>query len=288
MSEDRTNRRPTKQPPISSESDSSRPSGMISKDGLGMVAFASSEETDDGAWMKRAIVIGASSGIGKELAVVLSQNGFAIGLMARRFELLEELRSSLLNPTFSRRADISESSDAMAILENLIEEMGGIDLIIISSGTGFINPDLNWTMEKKTLDVNVSGFTAMANVAFRHFVQAGRGHLVGISSIQAIRGNGVAPAYGASKAFMSNYLEGLRVRARKAGLPILVSDIQPGFVDTAMAQGPGLFWVASPQKAARQIYKAIQRKAEHAYVTKRWSVIGWLLKVLPDFLYAKL
>jgi short-subunit dehydrogenase len=261
---------------------------MISKDGLGMVAFASSEETDDGAWMKRAIVIGASSGIGKELAVVLSQNGFAIGLMARRFELLEELRSSLLNPTFSRRADISESSDAMAILENLIEEMGGIDLIIISSGTGFINPDLNWTMEKKTLDVNVSGFTAMANVAFRHFVQAGRGHLVGISSIQAIRGNGVAPAYGASKAFMSNYLEGLRVRARKAGLPILVSDIQPGFVDTAMAQGPGLFWVASPQKAARQIYKAIQRKAEHAYVTKRWSVIGWLLKVLPDFLYAKL
>jgi short-subunit dehydrogenase len=87
---------------------------------------------------------------------------------------------------------------------------------------------------------------------------------------------------------MSNYLEGLRVRARKAGLPILVSDIQPGFVDTAMAQGAGLFWVASPQKAAGQIYEAIQRKAKHAYVTKRWSVIGWLLKVMPDFLYAKL
>ncbi len=176
----------------------------------------------------------------------------------------------------------------MAILENLIEEMGGVDLIIISSGTGFLNPDLNWAMEKKTLDVNVSGFTAMANVAFHHFVQAGRGHLVGISSIAAIRGSEVAPAYSASKAFMSNYLEGLRIRARKAGLPILVTDIQPGFVDTAMAQGQGLFWVASPQKAARKIYKAIQRKAKHAYVTKRWSVIGWLLKVLPDFLYFKL
>ena len=238
--------------------------------------------------MKRAIVIGASSGIGKELAVVLSQNGFAIGLMARRLDLLEELRSSLPNPAFSRQADISDTYAAMAILENLIEEMGGADLIIISSGTGFINPDLDWAAEKATLDVNVSGFAAMANVAFRHFVQAGRGHLVGISSIAAIRGNAAAPAYSASKAFMSNYLEGLRVRARKAGRAILVSDIQPGFVDTAMARGPGLFWVASPQKAARQIYKAIQRKAKHAYVTKRWSVIGWLLKVLPDFLYARL
>src|SRR5260370_2716375 len=198
------------------------------------------------------------------------------------------IRSRLPNPAFSRQADISDYSYAMAILENLIEEMGGVDLIIISSGTGFLNPDLNWAMEKKTLDVNVSGFTAMANVAFHHFVQAGRGHLVGISSIAAIRGSEVAPAYSASKAFMSNYLEGLRIRARKAGLPILVTDIQPGFVDTAMAQGQGLFWVASPQKAARKIYKAIQRKAKHAYVTKRWSVIGWLLKVLPDFLYFKL
>jgi short-subunit dehydrogenase len=251
----------------------------------GTGAFASSEK---GKWMKRAIVIGASSGIGKELAVVLSQNGFAVGLMARRIDLLEELKSNLPNFAFLRRADISDPSCAMAILENLIEEMGGVDLIIISAGTGFINPDLNWAMEKKTVDVNVCGFIAIANVAFRHFEQAGRGHLVGISSIAAIRGNGAAPAYSASKAFMSNYLEGLRVRARKTGLHILVSDIQPGFVDTAMAQGPNLFWVAPPQKAARQIYKAIQRKAKHAYVTKRWSVIGWLFKILPDFLYAKL
>src|SRR5215470_16844670 len=187
--------------------------------------------------MKRAIVIGASSGIGKEIAIALCQRGFAIGLMARRIDLLEELRSNLPNPAFSRQADISDYSCAMAILQSLIEEMGGVDLIVISSGTGFINPDLNWAMEKETLDVNVAGFAAMANVAFHHFVQAGRGHLVGISSVAAIRGSGVAPAYSASKAFVSNYLEGLRIRARNAGLPILVTDIQPGFVDTAMAQG---------------------------------------------------
>jgi short-subunit dehydrogenase len=106
-----------------------------------------------------------------------------------------------------------------------------------------------------------------------------------ISSIAAIRGSGAAPAYAASKAFMSNYLEGLRIKAFKTGLPIVVTDIQPGFVDTAMAQGQGLFWVAPPNTAALQIYKAIERKAKHAYVTRRWSIIGWLLKALPDFLY---
>jgi short-subunit dehydrogenase len=238
--------------------------------------------------MKRAIVIGASSGIGKELAIILSRNGFAVGLMARRIDLLEELRSSLPNPAFSRQADISDHAQAMAVLGDLIEEMGGVDLVVISSGTGFINPDLDWAKEKSTLDVNVVGFAGMANVAFRHFVKAGRGHLVGISSIAAIRGSGGAPAYGASKAFMSNYLEGLRISARKAGLSIAVTDIQPGFVDTAMAKGHGFFWVASPQKAARQIYDAIRRKARHAYVTKRWSVIGWLLKVLPDSIYSRL
>jgi short-subunit dehydrogenase len=238
--------------------------------------------------MKRAIVIGASSGIGRELAIVLSQDGFAVGLVARRIDLLEELRSSLPSPAFSRQADVADCSAAMAILENLIEEMGGAELVVISSGTGFINPDLDWAKEKATIDVNVVGFTAMANVAFRHFAKTGRGHLVGISSIAAVRGSGGAPAYGASKAFMSNYLEGLRISARKAGLPILVTDIQPGFVDTAMAQGHGLFWVASPQKAACQIYDAIARKARHAYVTKRWSIIGWLLRVMPEFIYSRL
>jgi short-subunit dehydrogenase len=238
--------------------------------------------------MKRAIVIGASSGIGKELAIILSQNGFWVGLAGRRIDLLEELKSDLPNPAFPKQMDISDCSDAMDLLDNLIEEMGGVDLIVISAGIGFLNSNLNWSEEKKTIDVNISGFTAMANVAFRHFVQAGRGHLVGISSIAAIRGSGQAPAYNASKAFVSNYLEGLRIRISKACLPILVTDIQPGFVDTAMAKGEGLFWVASPQKAARQIYRAIQKKAKHAYITKRWSVIGCLLRVLPGLIYSKL
>jgi short-subunit dehydrogenase len=238
--------------------------------------------------MKRAIIVGASSGIGRELAIVLSRNGYAVGVAGRRFHLLEELRKLLPGPAVSKQIDVSDANTAMGLLTDLIDEMGGLDLIVISAGIGFINTDLNWAEEKQTIDVNVSGFAAMANVAFRHFEQLGRGHLVGISSLAALRGSREAPAYNASKAFMSNYLEGLSNRAAKNGLPIVVTDIKPGFVDTEMAKGDGLFWVASPQKAARQIYKLIQRKAKQGYITKRWRLIGWLMKVMPDFVYARL
>ena len=240
------------------------------------------------SFMKRAIIVGASSGIGRELAAILSQNGYMLGLAGRRLQLLEELKNSLPGPAFSKQMDVADQDVAMKRLEELIDEMGGLDLIVISAGIGFINPDLGWVEEKQTIEVNVAGFAVMANVAFRYFVRVGSGHLVGISSIAALRGSSEAPAYNASKAFMANYLEGLRNRAIKAHIPIVVTDIQPGFVDTAMAKGEGLFWVASPQKAAAQIYTAVQRKAKRTYVTRRWRLIAWLLKTLPDSLYARL
>jgi short-subunit dehydrogenase len=238
--------------------------------------------------VKRAIIIGASSGIGRELACILSQHGYILGLTGRRLQLLEELKNHLPGPAFSRPMDVADHAAAMKGLEELIDEVGGLDLIVISAGTGCINPDLKWPEEKETIEVNVAGFAAIANVAFRHFVKVGRGHLVGISSIAALRGSRQAPAYNASKAFVSNYLEGLRNRAKMAGHAITVTDIQPGLVDTAMAKGDGLFWVAAPPKAAWQIYRAIQKKASHAYVTRRWRLIAWLLKALPDALYARL
>ena len=147
---------------------------------------------------------------------------------------------------------------------------------------------LEWAKEKETIDVNVSGFAAMANVSFEYFRGRGGGQLAGISSIAAIRGGGEAPAYNASKAFVSNYLEGLRQKACKMKLSLTVTDIQPGFVDTPMARGEGLFWVAPPKKAAKQIFDAIKNKRNHAYVTKRWRLIAWLLKLLPDRLYSRL
>ena len=238
--------------------------------------------------MKAAVIIGASSGIGKELAKILALNGYVVGLAGRRLKLLSDLQSELSSPSYIKSLDVSKPTDAMTILRELIVEMNGVDLFVISAGTGFVNPDLNWQREKETIDVNVSGFVAVANVAAEHLQTRGSGHIVGISSLAALRGSGESPAYNASKAFVSNYLEGLRHRFNKRKLPIVVTDVQPGFVDTAMAKGDGLFWVASPSKAAQQIFEAILKRKKHVYVTKRWRVVAWLLKVMPDWLYSRI
>jgi len=237
--------------------------------------------------MKKAIVVGATSGIGKELAKILAGRGYMVGLAARRGEHLLTIQKQLPSKAYVRIMDIRNVSDAEQGLTDLIAEMGGVDLVIISAGIGHLNPELDLAKELDTVATNVQGFTVVANVVFRHFLSRGRGHLVGISSISAIRGSGDAPAYSASKAFISNYLQGLAQKAAKSCPAIVVTDIQPGFVDTEMAKGEGLFWVAPAAKAAEQIYTAIERKRSHAYVTKRWRLVGWLLKGVPDFLYNK-
>ncbi len=200
--------------------------------------------------MKKALIIGASSGIGRELALTLSKHGYEIGLMARRVELLKDLQREISTKTHIGHLDISHASEAIEKVQDMVSQMKVIDLMIINAGTGFLNPKLDWLDEQKTLDVNVYGFCALAGFAFKYFSKQACGHLVGISSIGALRGNHIAPAYNASKAFMSNYLEGLRKKAFKDGIPIMVTDIKPGFVDTEMAKGEGKFWVASPRKAA--------------------------------------
>jgi short-subunit dehydrogenase len=238
--------------------------------------------------MKKAIIIGASSGIGRELAKILTKNGFALGLAARRLQLLNELRSELPNGAAVKMINVAEPIQAMNALSELIEEIRGVDLIVFASGTGDINKELDWKLENKCIATNVLGFTAIANVAIKYFLAKKSGHFVGISSIAALRGGKEAPAYNASKAFISNYLEGVRQKIAKTKYPITITEIMPGFVDTQMAKGEGLFWVASAEKAATQIYQAIINRKTHAYVTKRWRLVAWLLKALPETVYKRL
>lgn len=238
--------------------------------------------------MRKAIVIGASSGIGRELAKMLAANGYSLGLAARRVELLRQLQQELPVESHIGQIDVGDVTNAQQGLGRLIAKMGGVDLMIISAGVGHLNPHLALAQELETIATNVTGFTVMANVAFNHFLSRGSGHLVAITSIAAIRGSGTAPAYNASKAFVANYLQGLRQKAAQTCPAIVVTDIQPGFVATAMAKGDGLFWVAPPSKAAMQIYAAIERKGSHAYITRRWRLIAWLLKGMPSFVYHRL
>ena len=238
--------------------------------------------------MKTAIIVGASSGIGRALAVALSRDGYRVGVVARRTELLERLQEELAGPCVFKTIDVSQPELAMPLLRELIDELGDVELFIISAGTGFENAPLAWEPERDTIAVNVLGFASMVNVAVAHLEARGSGHLVGISSLAALRGNRVAPAYNASKAFVSNYLEGVRYRFKKAKLPVIVTDVQPGFVDTRMAKAERTFWVASPEKAARQIIEAIRGRKQHVIITRRWRLIAWLMRIVPDALYSRI
>lgn len=238
--------------------------------------------------MKKAIIIGSSSGIGMQLAKVMSADGFTLGLTGRRIELLEGLKTQLSTPACIRSMDIAKTDEAMDCLNRLTDEMGGVDLIIISAGIGFINKDLDWNLEKETIHTNVLGVTAMMDAAMKYFLNRKSGHLAVISSVAALRGSAYCPAYNASKAYISNYLEGMQCKVKKEKLDITVTDIRPGLVDTAMAKGDGLFWVMPLEKAAAQIYAALKKRKEQVYVTKRWGLIGFILKRIPRFLYYKI
>lgn len=235
--------------------------------------------------MPKAIVIGASSGIGRALCKVLSKHGYVVGMVARRLNLLLDLQNELSTPTFVKQVDVTKTSEATHAILELIQEMGHVDLIVVNAGVIFNNRDLSWDPEATTIDVNVKGFASMAHLAMQYFLSRGYGHLVGISSISALRGDASSPAYGASKAFVSNYLEALRVRAFREKKKITVTDIKPGWVDTVMAEGEETFWMATAEEAAKQIFSAISRKRDHAYITARWRLIAWLLKLTPRCIY---
>lgn len=228
--------------------------------------------------MKKAIVIGTSSGIGHALVRALAENGYEVGLAGRRTELMEELRRGISTPTYLTAMDLKQPEEARQRLGALIEGMGDVELVVVNSGVGHTDPP--WEVEREIIQVNVMGFAAVANRAMEYFIQRGSGHLVGITSIAGIRG--IRVAYSASKAFDSIYLEALRLKADKLGLDIQVTDVKPGFVDTEMTAGrQDMFWVATSEQAALQIYQAIRKKKRHVYVTRRWRLMGWLMRALP-------
>lgn len=158
----------------------------------------------------------------------------------------------------------------------------------LCAGTGELNPELSYQLEEPTLLTNVIGFTNIADWGFRYFEQQKSGHLVTISSVGGTRGSGIAPAYNASKAYQINYMEGLRQKATKSPYSIYTTDIRPGFVDTAMAKGEGLFWVTPVDKAVKQIKKAISKKKKVAFISKRWRYVTILFRLLPSAIYCRM
>ena len=236
---------------------------------------------------RNAIVFGATSGIGRALSQLLVEDGYKVLITGRRLERLESLQATAPKSYVIRQHDITDVDDTGRLFEELPSTMGQVDLIIHNSGIGENNFDLEWDKDLPTLNTNVIGAARVYQLAYNYFKIQGHGHLVGITSIASLVGNRHVPAYHASKSFQSNYLESLWMKAKRTKkAKIKITDILPGYVDTDIITGD-TFWMATLDKASRQIYAGIKKKKRRVYVTRRWGLVALMIRILPPGILVK-
>ena len=233
--------------------------------------------------MSKAIVIGASSGIGLEVARLLIQRGWTVGVAARRVDLLNTIGAADV-----AMIDVT-SANADSSLMALVERMGGMDLFFYASGIGKQNRELAADIELATLQTNGVGFTRMVGAAYRYFAQQGRGHIACITSIAGTKGLGPSPAYSATKAMQNVYLQALEQQAHARGLDIKFTDIRPGFVDTALLAGDFHYpMMLKPQTVAREILYAIEHKKHIRVIDWRYRILTALWRRIPRLIWRRL
>ena len=225
---------------------------------------------------KKVIIIGATSGIGREVALIYIAQGWKVGVAGRREAELEALRAAYPEQVSAQALDVTKE-DAPQKLQALIEQVGGMDVFLLSSGIGKQNPTLETGLELATAATNVEGFIRMTNAAFHYFEQQGHGHLAVISSIAGTKGLGAAPAYSATKGFQNIYMDALDQLARMKKLNIRFTDIRPGFVATPLLNNQKKYpMLMDAPIVALDIVSAIEKK-------KRVAIIDWKFRLLVGF-----
>lgn len=229
----------------------------------------------------RIIIMGASSGLGAELARLYSQAGHTVGGAARSVEKIEHCAA---------RASIDvNSANAPLKLRALIEELGGMDLYIHASGIGYENVTLEPERDAEIALTNCVGFSRMVAAAFNYFARRGYGQIAAISSVAGTKGIGGMEAYSASKRYDWTYLQGLRQRAAHAGLRIAITDIRPGWTRTPLIKKERTYLMEMrPQRVCRAIVRAISRRRKSVVINRRWAVLQWAWSLLPEFLWRRL
>ena len=238
--------------------------------------------------MKKAIVVGASSGIGHEVARLLIIQGWAVGVAARRIDKLTDLQAMAPDRVYTAQIDVT-NEDAETSLQQLIERMGGLDLYFHAAGIGWQNPSLNADIELKTMKTNAVGFTRMIGCAYRYFANNGGGHIVCITSIAGTKGLGPAPAYSATKAMQNTYLQALEQLAACKNHNIHFTDIRPGFVDTPLLAGTShLPMLMTTEKVARSIIKAIKHRRHICVIDTRWCILTFFWRLIPNWIWRRM
>lgn len=239
---------------------------------------------------KHAIVMGATSGIGLEVARLLAARGWKVGIAGRREKLLYDIMDETPGVVAARQIDVN-SDDAVQDLMTLIDNTGGMDLYFHSSGIGFYNPELDVAKELATVTTNCLGFTRMVTAAFDYFASRPlrHGHIAVISSIARTRGLGAAPAYSSSKRFVSHYLECLQQLAHIRHLDKLtITDIRPGFVRTPLIEGSSFPYQLSAEAVAKDIVAAIERRRATVTINGVYRLLVGLWSLIPRWLWVRM
>lgn len=232
---------------------------------------------------KRAIVIGASSGIGREVARLLMTEGWTLGVAARRTDLLQTLGDVQVE-----QIDVT-SEEAPERLRALIDKVGGMDLFFYASGIGKQNRELVEGIEMATMQTNALGFTRMIGEAYRYFAEQGGGHIAAITSIAGTKGLGPAPAYSATKAMQNVYLQALEQQAHARGLKIRFTDIRPGFVDTALLAGDFRYpMMLRPERVANEIVQAINGKRHIRVIDWKYRLLTAVWRRIPRCIWRRM
>lgn len=238
--------------------------------------------------MKRAVIVGATSGLGLEVARLLLERGWSIGVAGRRVEMLEQLRAVAPDRVCVHAIDVTQD-DAPDRLHALIDDLGGMDLYFHSSGIGRQNPDLDPSIELSTVRTNGEGFVRMVTAAYRYFRTQGHGHIAAITSVAGTRGMGAAAAYSATKRFQRTYLDALAQLAHREGLRLHITDIRPGFVRTALLNPEVRYpMLMEPAPVARRIVDAVERRRRVATIDRRYRALVLLWRLLPQCVWERM
>lgn len=234
----------------------------------------------------KAIIIGATSGIGQEVARLLVKQGWHIGVSGRREEALRDFQRIAPRQIEIQPLDITRE-DALLHLQALIEKLGGMDLFLLSSGIGSQNPTLQPEVEINTARTNVEGFIRMTTAAFNYFKAKGGGHIAVISSIAGTKGLGIAPAYSATKRFQNTYIDALAQLTHMEHLNIRFTDIRPGFVATDLLKNGNYPMLMQTDRVARYIVKALDRKKRITIIDGRYRILVFFWRLIPRWLWER-
>lgn len=240
--------------------------------------------------MKKIIIIGASSGIGMRVATDFARLGWRVGIAARREEQLKSLKEKYPDRVEYMTIDVT-AQDAVDRFYKLIELIDGMDYLLYAAGCGWCNPDLDNAVDDQTVLVNVYGFTRIINAAYKYYKQTAslhRGHIAAITSVAGVKGIGISATYSASKRYQWTYLQAIDQLAHQQHVNVSITDIRPGFVDTALLNGHKYPMEMSVNYVAPRLESAMLRGKRVAVIDSRWAVVTALWRMIPDALWRRI